>query len=233
MSTAISLNFRMTSASGSEDRTVTIENLVIAGWTGRDTAAVEEHIAELEAIGVKRPSRTPCYYRASVDQLTQADEIQVIGDKSSGEAEFIIVQLEDGLWVGLGSDHTDREVEAYNVAVSKQMCAKPIAGELWPMAELADHWDEIQLRSTITVDRMREPYQDGGVVNMLPPVELIKQYRSGAEELMPGTLMFCGTLAVQGGVRPADEFNAELVDPVLGREISYSYGIVTLPPEEE
>ncbi len=233
MSASISLNFRMTSKNGSEDQTVTIENLVIAGWTGRDAEAVEKHIAELEEIGVQRPSRTPCYYRASVAQLTMDDGIQVIGDNSSGEVEFILVSLDDGLWVGLGSDHTDRGVEAFNVAVSKQMCAKPIAGELWPMAELEDHWDDIQLRSTLSVDRMREPYQDGVVANMLAPVELIKKYRSGSEELLPGTLMFCGTLAVQGGVRPADAFNAELVDPVLGREISFSYDITTLPPEEE
>ena len=30
-----------------------IKNLVIAGWTGRNVAALEAHIKELEAIGVK------------------------------------------------------------------------------------------------------------------------------------------------------------------------------------
>jgi len=36
-----------------------IHSLVVAGWTGRDVAAVEKHIRELEAIGVKRPKSTP------------------------------------------------------------------------------------------------------------------------------------------------------------------------------
>ena len=32
-----------------------IDSLVIAGWTGRNVVALEAHIKELEAIGVKRP----------------------------------------------------------------------------------------------------------------------------------------------------------------------------------
>ena len=45
--------------------------------------------------------------------------------------EFVILKLDDGLWVGVGSDHTDRKVESYNVTVSKQLCGKPIAPTLW------------------------------------------------------------------------------------------------------
>jgi len=47
-----------------------IEQLVIAGWTGRDSAAVEHHIAELEAIGVARPKNVPslsCVCRSTDD----------------------------------------------------------------------------------------------------------------------------------------------------------------------
>ena len=35
---------------------VAIGRAVVAGWTGRDPAAVEKHIRELEALGVKRPA---------------------------------------------------------------------------------------------------------------------------------------------------------------------------------
>ena len=31
-----------------------VKNLVVAGWTGRNVAALEAHIKELEAVGVKR-----------------------------------------------------------------------------------------------------------------------------------------------------------------------------------
>jgi len=40
-----------------------VQQLAIAGWTGRSCEAVARHIAELAAIGV-RPLRTiPCFYR--------------------------------------------------------------------------------------------------------------------------------------------------------------------------
>src|SRR5580704_3675981 len=96
-------------------RDVEIEHLVVAGWTGRDAAAVEKHIAELEAIGVKRPATTPIFYRVSAARLTTDDGIEALGETSSGEVEFVLLQHDERLWVGAGSDHTDREVEKIGV----------------------------------------------------------------------------------------------------------------------
>ena len=39
-----------------------INHLVLAGWAGRNHAAVEAHIRELEALGTPRPTRTPVFY---------------------------------------------------------------------------------------------------------------------------------------------------------------------------
>lgn len=224
--------FRFTADSGSEETSVEIGNLVIAGWTGRDRVGVERHIAELEALGVARPKKTPCFYHVSAAQLTTAETIQVVGTESSGEVEFILLALEDGLWVGVGSDHTDRKVESYDVTVSKQMCAKPIGAELWRYQDVANHWDRLVLRSRILMGGQWEDYQEGTVANMLPPHDLIGLYVPKTKALEPGTLMFCGTLAVKGGVRPAEAFEGELFDPVRGRAITCSYRMVSLPPEE-
>ena len=38
---------------------VVIDHAVIAGWTGRDPAAGQEHIAEVQALGVTPPASTP------------------------------------------------------------------------------------------------------------------------------------------------------------------------------
>ena len=226
------LAFRCITKDDIKTRDIAIENLIIAGWTGRDKAAVEHHIAELEALGIARPKRTPCYYRVSVDRLTMADTIQAVGTDSSGEVEYFVLSLDDGLWVGLGSDHTDRKVEAYNVTVSKQMCVKPIAADLWPLAELADHWDDLQIRSWIQEDGERRIYQEGQLAAMLPPAELIAGYAPPAKALPPGTLMFCGTVAVQGGVRSAQNFEFELFDPHLDRTIAHHYRIEQIPEED-
>ena len=214
--------------SGSARRTAQIEHLVVAGWTGRDKAAVEKHIAELEAIGVKRPATTPIFYRASAVRVTTDDAIEALGNASSGEAEFVLLRHGGRLWVGAGSDHTDREVETYGVSVSKQMCDKPIAPEFWPMVEVAPHWDKLMLRAYISENGKRVLYQEGPVTGMLDPLDLIEKF-AGKAGLAEGTLMFCGTLSAKGGVRPSDVFEVELDDPVLGRKIQHRYGIRTLP----
>jgi hypothetical protein len=207
---------------------VAIEHLVVAGWTGRDRAAVDKHIAELEALGVKRPASTPIFYRAAAARLTIDDAIEVLGAASSGEAEFVLLQQGGRLWVGAGSDHTDREVEKYGVSVSKQLCDKPIAAEFWPIAEVAPHWDKLVLRAFISENGARAPYQEGAVTAMLDPLDLIEQF-AGKAGLAEGTLMFCGTLSAIGGVRPAEAFEFELDDPVLGRRIAHRYRVQTLP----
>jgi Protein of unknown function (DUF2848) len=214
--------------SGSARRTVQIDHLVVAGWTGRDKAAVEKHIAELEAIGVKRPASTPIFYRASAVRVTTDDAIEALGNASSGEAEFVLLQHGGRLWVGTGSDHTDREVEKYGVSVSKQMCDKPIAVDFWAYDEIAPHWDKLILRAHIAEGGVRKLYQQGPVTAMLDPLTLIEQF-AGNKALAEGTLMFCGTLAAHGGVRATNAFAFELEDPVLGRKISHSYQVRTLP----
>ncbi len=214
--------------SGSARRTVQIDHLVVAGWTGRDKAAVEKHIAELEAIGVKRPATTPIFYRASAARLTTDHSIEALGNASSGEAEFVLLQHGGRLWVGSGSDHTDREVEKYGVSVSKQMCDKPIAEDFWAFDEIAPHWDKLILRAHISESGERKLYQQGAVTAMLDPLMLIEQF-AGNKTLAEGTLMFCGTLAAQGGVRAADIFEFELEDPVLKRKISHHYRTQVLP----
>src|SRR5215471_13112041 len=129
-----------------------IHTLVVAGWTGRDEAALRHHIEELAAIGVPRPSSVPVFYRISVSNLTQADSIEVLGSDTSGEAEPVLVSLPDGLWVGLGSDHTDRKAETSGIALSKQLCAKIVGRMLWRVDEIAEHWDRLMLRSFATIE---------------------------------------------------------------------------------
>jgi hypothetical protein len=207
-----------------------VRQLVIAGWTGRDVAVLERHIRELEAIGVKRPKTTPIFYRVAASLLTTADTIEVLGEHSSGEVECVAYSLDDRLWIGLGSDHTDRKAEALGVSLSKQMCAKPVSRELWPYEDVAPHWDALVLRSFIAIDGERRLYQEGSVAAMRPLPELFRLYGEG-DGLPTGTAMFCGTLAVHGGITPADTFEMELDDPVLGRKITHSYRVQTLPDQ--
>src|SRR5215470_11425769 len=250
-------------------RAVGIDDAIVAGWTGRDAAAVEKHITELEALGVRRPATTPIFYRVAAARLTTATEIEVVGAQSGGEVEFVLLQHGERLWVGAGSDHTDREVETYGVTVSKQMCDKPVAPVFWAFDDVAPHWDRLMLRSYVIENGERKIYQQGSVAAMLKPLDLIRRCAlaagtagvppaifqqnaspppppqagegrvgatgrtpavpGGRGQLSENTLMFCGTLAARGGVRPTERFEFEIEDPVLGRSIAHGYSVRILP----
>jgi hypothetical protein len=208
--------------------TLSIDQLVIAGWTGRDPVARDKHIAELEALGIARPASTPIYYRASVRRLTLEDQIEVCGTESSGEVEFVLIGWQGRVFVGCGSDHTDRKVESYGVTVSKQMCDKPIAPVLWEIEDVIGHWDRMILRSYAVIGGKRELYQEGTLDAMLPIDELVKRgFDNG--RLPDGCAMFGGTFAAKGGIRPASRFEFELEDPVLKRSIRHAYDVIALP----
>src|SRR5262252_4896552 len=202
-------------------RRIDITQLVIAGWTGRDSASVEKHIAELEAIGVKRPRAVPIFYRVSAGLLTTGRELDVVGEHSSGEVEFVLVSAPEGLYVGVGSDHTDRKVEAYGVTVSKQMCPKPVGRELWPFAEVEAHWDRLVLRSHVTRGGKRRLYQEGEVSEVLAPRDLLARFSGVSRALAPGTAMFCGTLAVRGEIGGGERFEVELLDTARNRSLRH------------
>ena len=206
---------------------VSVSNLVVGGWSGRDAEALQHHIDELKAIGVAPPSQTPLFYRNAVNILLQDDAIQVVGTETSGEVEAVLIASDEGLWVTVGSDHTDRAAEAYSVAASKQMCPKVLAREAWPLEELLDHWDQIRLRSRVVIGGEEVLYQDGTLGAIHRPETMMEKYAKG--DLAPGTVMLLGTFAAIGGIRPADRFSMEIEDPVRGAKISHAYDIHTLP----
>ncbi|MGI4859436.1 MAG: DUF2848 domain-containing protein [Janthinobacterium lividum] len=237
---------------------VDIDELVIAGWAGRDPVAIQHHIAELAELGVSPPSATPCFYRVGAALLTQADTVQMLGDDSGGEVECLLIGSPDGLLVTLASDHTDRRVEAYGVAVSKQVCAKPVARDAWRYDDVRAHWDRLVMRawfvtaapapgataaetppasstapagSAEPAESGRRLYQEGSVSSLLPPSELFARH-AGDAKLPVGTAMFCGTLAAIGPIaamRAGDALELELHDPVLQRSLRHGYRVATLP----
>ncbi len=204
-------------------RNIGISSLIIAGWTGRDPASVEQHIAELAAIGVKRPRSVPCFYRLGANLLTTETDLEVVGGDSSGEVEFVLISAPDGLYVGVGSDHTDRKVEAYGVTVSKQMCPKPVGRALWRLDDVEDRWDALVLRSHVTRKGKRVLYQEGPVSRMLAPRDLLARLAQSGGDLPVGSAMFCGTLAVHGEIGGGERFEIELHDALKNRSLTHGY----------
>lgn len=214
-------------------RAVVAKHFVIAGWTGRDAAAIRHHIRELEEIGVPAPSQVPLYYRASSSLLTQADSIEVLGTDSSGEAEPVLFFTEGQWWLTVGSDHTDRKVETYSIAVSKQMCAKPVGAVAWRWDDVAAYQDELELSSRILEGDVWVEYQRGTFAAILPLSQLVE---GGPNTDAPreGSFVSCGTLGAlpnhQGvGIRAALQMEVEIRDPRRHRSIVHRYSVQTLP----
>ncbi|MEM8752657.1 MAG: DUF2848 family protein [Pseudomonadota bacterium] len=201
---------------------VEIKRAFVAGWTGRDEAAVRDHIEELAMLDVPAPSTTPLYYRISPGLIVQTGEIAVLGEETSGEAEPFVLKWNGVTGLGLASDHTDRGLEVFSVAHSKMICPKPVATSLWRLnTETAD---ALTLRSWIDGGAGWAVYQDGELAEIRPLAELIAG--AGLEE---GDAMLCGTLPARGGIRPAPRFRMELGDPASGRVITADYAVRTIP----
>lgn len=103
----------------------------VAGYTGRDAASVQHHIDELAAIGVAPPPEVPMYYEMSPTQFSTAGAFTHAGlTLWSGEVEPLYIRHHGRYYLGIGSDHTDRDLEVVDIADSKRACPKPIGSRV-------------------------------------------------------------------------------------------------------
>jgi hypothetical protein len=207
-----------------------VQLVLLAGYTGRDQDVVRAHVEELAAHGVAAPKRVPAVYAVPPTRLVTTGEIAVHGRQTAGEAEFVLLSHWGRVLVGVGSDHTDRELEAHSVVKAKQVCDKPVSGQLWELDEVVEHWDRLGLRSEVETDGGWQPYQDGSVADLLPPAEVLKQVEAAAGRSVADAAVFSGTLPLIGGeFRPGTAFRAVLEDPVLQRRLVCEYRVRQLP----
>lgn len=223
------MRFELVTHAGVEPVDVRPRMVLLAGYTGRDHAAVQAHVEELAQHGIAAPSRVPTVYAAPSTRLTTRPSIAVDGTSTSGEAEFILYRLDGRLLVGVGSDHTDRGLEAHSIVKAKQCCDKPVAVQLWDHAEIADHWDDLRLSAYVTTDAGEQLYQEGALGSMLTPQALLEQMRTRVGDL-DDVLVFSGTMPIIGGeFLCGSRFRAELADPVLHRSLTCDYSVTVLP----
>ena len=222
------LNLRVRQRIGADaPLSFTADCLTCCGWVGRDRAALQAHIDELAHLGVPPPTRVPIYMNFSTYLLTVDDEITVVSDRSSGEVEYVLLCRGGDVWVTVGSDQTDRDIETKSISASKQMYAKCLAQECWPYGDVRDHWDTLVLRCWVTKDGARTLYQEAPLESILAPEELFARVPDRRPE--EGLVLFSGTIATRGGLVYGDAYDLELEDPRLGRSIGMTYRVTILP----
>ena len=208
---------------------VEVDRVINAGYSGRDEADVRAHIDELlkDDIIAEEPDRVPVTYQLSTfTLLADPGRIQVVGEDTSGEAEYALLVTGDETYVVAASDQTDRDLEKYGIQKSKQIAPNVISADAWRLSALHDHWDDIQLRAHNTVDGEREPYQDSSLTELLPPDEILDEVATRYEGTLSGAAVLSGTVTTVGGeLTPGDRFEVELHDPVRDRTIDVTYDI--------
>ena len=204
-----------------------VKRLYNLGSATREASVAVHHQEEVARAGVTIALHVsaPRIYPIDTFAMTTEDSIGVHGLRTSGEVEIVLV-MTDRLYVGVGSDHTDRDLERGSIVWSKQVNPNILAPTLWDFEEIAGHWDDCVMRSRVD-GRL---YQDVGVNAFLSPQDILKIMK----ERVPGLpardfVIFCSTIvALDKEIGFGQRWQFEMEDPVLSRKISHTYQVEQL-----
>jgi hypothetical protein len=207
-----------------------IDKVVNAGWVGRDKESLMAHINELKEEGIPAPETVPICFPILNDRITQEESIEVFDEAGhSGEAEFVLLFHKGEIYVGAGSDHTDRRVEVLSVPKSKVFYPNVVSRTAWRYTDVQDHWNSLILRSWITNSKgVREVYQEDALSSILDPeslVAFVKQHLQETDDL-EGLCIFSGTIPAKIKIQYSSLWDVQLEDPVLNRSIFLRYECV-------
>ena len=208
----------------------TAKRLILAGYTARDTDAIDAYIAKLEEEGIAPPDEVPSYFVLGADRLTTASRIEVTTASSCGEVEFALLIDNDEIWVAAASDHTDRALETVDITASKQNCPKVLSTQVWRLRDIEAHWDDLTFEAR-TPTGATHCYQTGPVAALRPPRELIELVEERFGGPMAGTVILSGTIPAAGGFEFHPSFEVALRDPVRGRSLEVAYSVVNVMEE--
>jgi len=190
----------------------------IAGYTGRDRALVQKHIDELEREGIAPPPEVPMWYEMPASLLTTGDAIEVASPQSCGEVEPVLIGVGDVLYLGIGSDHTARDVERQDIATSKRVCPKPVGRTIARVAVLDASFDAVKLESWID----GEAYQSGTLAQIAPLQTLLAGFRSRTQAT--SFVLSCGTVPLlTHGFRFGVKFSARISGGPLAAPLTLDY----------
>jgi len=160
-----------------------VRRMINAGFVGRNRQAVDAHIEEMRREGIPPTSSVPVLYPLAADNVTTAEQIEVLGSDTSGEVEYVLlVQSPDEIYVGVGSDHTDRALERQSIEKSKQICKNVVSRQVWRYRDVQRDWDELILQSWVQSAGGEEvAYQKAALGSILPLLTCV-HYRGNVQQ---------------------------------------------------
>lgn len=198
--------------------------LIVAGYTGRDAAAVAAHIEELAAISIPPPASVPAFFELDAGLVTSDPVVGVTGSNTSGEVEPVLIRHVGRLYLGVGSDHTDRDLERTDIANSKAACPKPVGHQIIALPDDLDalDWDAISVESDVD----GRPYQRGSLAALRTPADLLSRLTTTLGESGGSVIVFAGTLPLlTGQFRPGHRWRLSLkLDPDVS--LTHTYEVI-------
>ncbi len=207
-----------------------IEQIINAGWVGRDKKSLLAHIEELKEEGIPAPTTVPICFPILSDRITQDEKIEVFDESGhSGEAEYVLLFHKGEIYVGAGSDHTDRRLEVLSVPKSKVFYPNVVSCSLWKFDDVSGHWDDLILRSWIKNEAGEKiVYQEDALSSIIGPkalIDFIKDHLQEKEQV-EGLCVFSGTIPAKVKIQYSSYWEVELHDPVKKRAIHLHYDCI-------
>lgn len=207
-------------------------------FTMRDRAKMLRHLEEIYEmfqLGTLRITcdEPPLVLPVSPWTVLTDTEITVQKTRTSGEVEIVTVVDEDRrLYVTVGSDHTDRSLEAIDIPWAKQVTPDVVAPAVWRWEDVADHWDDVTMECTTGRPGGSRLHQRTSVAEFWTPVDMVAGLASNVRAVGGATVLFGGTSdTVHNEVDFADTWTISLIDPVLRRRIDHMYSVTVLATE--
>ncbi len=202
-----------------------VTKIINAGFTGRNQVEVQKHIEEGRKAGHSLEiKKTPIFIPKLYDRITTGNAIEVLqNSKSCGEAEPVLLFAKNEIYVGIGSDHPDRDMK--DVLASKQIYPNVISAEVWQYKNVKDDWDNLLMQSWVIEDNgERRPYQEARLNLMMSPENLLKAAKDNIPGDMDGALLFMGTTpTIHGNWEYTPGFEARLTNERTGKSLQCKY----------
>ena len=228
----------------SERLSIPVGSVCGARFSSRDVEGMRSELDEIleRDKHFSMATRTnPSIYRIGRYLLTQGSQIEVQGSLTGGEAEVVVIRMGGAVYVTIGSDQCDRELDTLFPDKPKQMCPHPIASEAWHYDDVREHWDSLHVYSHVVVNTYTVPLQDA-TLDELVDLDYLLDMEKVAGQVDP-MVLFCGAVPfLESAAETAaknelpevtaqgvgDEFLIRLHDPVLERSIEHRYRPVPL-----
>jgi len=208
-----------------------VRKLFNVGRSGRDTTAVRKHLDELRKTGIPVSDEFPTFYPKTADRITTSNRLEVLPNaKTSGEVECVLLIDGDNIYVTVGSDHTDRELQKTNLEAAKEIYYNIFAPKVWRYEDVKGYWDDLIMRSWVEKDGQRQLYQEGKLAEIMEPEKLLMEVKSRVIGDLNGMVIFTGTFpTLSGELCYSPWFEMELIDEHAGKTIKHVYSVKPIP----